>query len=161
MRPIRTATAVTATSLIALAAVGSGAQAAVVSEDEDAFVQVTPAKGQKTGWGTAWANQVVSTNGSVQTGNTMTGWMTVYGLTAKTKYTFTVVKGTCGTDRDGVSESRTIKTDSHGGWHGKYELTIRTPTVWVVRGGYRLDIRKKNGAVKACGPLRDDPDIGN
>ena len=161
MRPTRLPTAAAAAMSIVALAAGGGAQAAVVSEDEDAFIQVSPAKGQKSGWGTAWANQVVSRNGSIQTGNTMTGWMTVYGLAAKTRYTFAVVKGPCGTDRDNVSEIRTVRTDSRGGWHGKYTLSIRKPTVWVVRGGYRLDIRKKGGGVKACGALRDDPDIGN
>lgn len=158
---LRTMAAAAATALAVGTALPMVAHAADVSEDEDAYIQVSPVKGQSAGWGTAWANQVVSEDAGVQTGNTMTGWMTVYGLAAKTRYQFTVVPGKCGTDRDAVSSTRTIKTDSRGGWHGKYNLTIRKPTKWVVRGGYRLDIRKKNGGVKACGAIKDDPDIGN
>ncbi len=138
-----------------------GAQAKVVSEDEDAFVQIFPAKGHNTGWGTAWANQVISTKDGQQSGNVMTGWMTVYGLASKTRYTLAVLPGQCGVDRDAVSSTVGIKTNGLGGWQGKYHVNVRKPTTWVVRGGYRIDVRKKNGGVKACGRLRDDPDVGN
>lgn len=140
---------------------GAPAQAATHSEDEDAFVQVAPAHGQPSGWGTGWANQVVSTRHGRQVGNVMTGWLSFYGMTHKARYSLQVVKGRCGSEGQPVSASRSVRTDRYGGWHGKYHVHIRTGTTWVVRGGFRVDVHARSGATVACGQLRDDPDVGN
>ncbi len=143
-------------------ATSSPALAAIDSEDEDGYVQVRPTNGHTTGWGTAALNQVVRTQNGAQVGNVLTGWMTLYGLKSRTRYALRVTPGRrCGADRDAASSTRTIRTNSHGGWQGTYRLTIRRPAVWVVRGAYRLDVRKQGGGRVACGRMVDDPDIGN
>lgn len=162
--PLRLPLAATVTlssMALLMCATGGVAGATITAEDEDAFVQLTPAGERASGWGTAWANQVISTNKrGERVSNETTGWMTVYGLAARTKYVVTIGKGACGSTGATVSSRRHITTDKRGGWHGKYTLDIKSSTKWVVRGGYRLDVRKKSGSVHACGAVQDDPDIG-
>ncbi len=157
-----TATIAAGAAAVLIATAGGVAGATITAEDEDAFVQLTPAAGRTSGWGTAWANQVIETNSpGKRVSNQTTGWMTVYGLSAKKKYIVTIRKGACGSRSASVSSRRHIRTDGLGGWHGKYTLDIKSGTKWVVRGGYRLDVAKKGGQIHACGAVQDDPDIGN
>lgn len=127
----------------------------------DAYTQITPAKGRKSGWGTAWVNQIISKRDGVVVSNMSTGWMMVYGLAGNTRYTVTFVKGKCGSNGESVTTSRRITTDSRDGWRGKYQVSAGTSRTWFVRGGYRVDIAEVGGSVKACGLLSDDPDVGN
>lgn len=135
------------------------AQTAKVSEDEDGFVQFAVA-GKGPGGGTGWANQVVTRRKGKPVSNRTTVWLTFYGLPADAKVSLELAKGKCATAHPALATAGPVRTDKLGGWTGKVIFRLGATKTWVVRGGYQVRL-VVDGKVKACGMLRDDPDIGN
>lgn len=135
------------------------ATTAKVSEDEDGFVQLALV-GKGPGGGTGWANQVITGKKGKPVSNRTTVWLTVYGLPANAKVSLELAKGACGTSRDALACVGPVRTDKLGGWTGKVVFKLGASKTWVVRGGYQVRL-VHDGTIKACGMLRDDPDVGN
>lgn len=142
-----------------LAAAHAGEVGKVVSEDEDAFVELSLTT-NGPGGGTGWANQVISSRNGAPVSNETTGWMTFYGLPKKKSVTFELASGKCGSGKPVMDSSGPYRTDKLGGWHGKYVFRLGASKTWVTRGGYHVQV-VTGSKIRACGPLRDDPDIGN